>query len=343
MTSTALQSPKNGSPSPKGGAGPRRWLPIVFKLGVSVALVAVLLNAVGAERALAHMTGVDGVWFVAALAVGFFQIVICSERWRGVLDVIGAAIGHKAAFVYWYIGAFFNQTLPSSVGGDVMRGYLAYKDGLGFAPVLSSLVLERLVTVLGLVLLVATMTPFVAHTFTGGAWFAGAVWAALGLALGGVVVLMVLDRLPRGLSRFKVVRGVSVLAGDARALLLSPGPALRVMAWSVLGHVNLSLVAFALIQGLGLEVTLLECLTLFPAVMLLQTIPISLAGWGVREAAAVVLFQLVGVDKDGALALSLLFGVVMALVSLPGVVPWVLSGRRSLKDAEAFAARAEEA
>ncbi|MBD3660643.1 MAG: hypothetical protein HUJ11_00335, partial [Arenibacter algicola] len=47
--------------------------------------------------------------------------------------------------------------------------------------------------------------------------------------------------------------------------------------------------------------------------------------------------------EESALALSLMFGVVMALVSLPGVVPWVLSGRRSLRDAEAFAERAEDA
>ena len=119
----------------KSSSSPRKWVGIVFKLGVSVALVAVLLNAVGAESALARITDVDGLWFAAALGVGLFQIVICSERWRGVLDVIGARLSPKRAFVYWYIGAFFNQTLPSSVGGDVVRGYLAYKDGLGFAPV----------------------------------------------------------------------------------------------------------------------------------------------------------------------------------------------------------------
>lgn len=315
---------------------------MAFKLGVSVALVAVLLNAVGAREALARIADVDGGWLAAALAVGLLQIVICSERWRGVLDVIDAPISPRRAFVYWYIGAFFNQTLPSSVGGDVVRGYLAYKDGLGFAPVLSSLVLERVVTVLGLVFLVAAFTPFVAHTFQGGAWFEGAVWLALALALGGTAVLMLFDRLPESLARFKAVRGLAVLAGDARALLLKPRPALRVLAWSVLGHVNLTLVAFFLIQGLGLEVGLLECLVLFPAVLMVQTLPISLAGWGVREGAAVALFQMVGVPGEGALALSILFGVVMALVSLPGVVPWIMSGKRNLHEAEDFASRVEQ-
>lgn len=110
--------------------------------------MAVLLKAVGAQDALARLSSVDPAWLTLAAAVAFFQILICSERWRGVLAAIEARLSIKDSFVFWYVGAFFNQTLPSAVGGDVVRGYMAYKSGLGFAPVLSSLLLERVATVL---------------------------------------------------------------------------------------------------------------------------------------------------------------------------------------------------
>jgi len=264
---------------------------------------------------------------------------------RRVVRRLEAHLSIKDAFVFWYIGAFFNQTLPSAVGGDAVRGYLAYKGGIGFAPVLSSLVIERVVTVLALVLLVAGLTPFAAAQLSdvsgGATWFQNAVWLALVGALGGCALLMVMVRLPSALTRFRIVRGVVVLAVDARRTLLHPGYAARALGWSLLGHANLSVVIYFLARALGIDVGLLACMVLFPPVLLAQIVPISLAGWGVREGAVVALFGLVGVAADGALALSILYGLVMAVTSVPGVVLWLGSGRRSLKNAEAFAAKAD--
>lgn len=313
--------------------------------------MAVLLKAVGAQDALARLSSVDPAWLTLAAAVAFFQILICSERWRGVLAAIEARLSIKDSFVFWYVGAFFNQTLPSAVGGDVVRGYMAYKSGLGFAPVLSSLLLERVATVLALVLLVAGLTPFVLPELTavagGAAWFQRVVWLALAAALGGTALLMVLDRLPTGrlaaLTRFRIVQGLVVLAVDTRRTLLHPGYAVRALGWSFLGHINLSLVVYLLARALGIDVTFMMCLVLFPPVLLVQIIPVSLAGWGVREGAVVALFALAGVAADGALALSILYGVVMAFISMPGVLFWLASGRRSLKNAEAFAVKADAA
>lgn len=320
-----------------------RWLGAAFKLVVSIALVAVLLRAVGAGDAVARLRSVDPAWLALALAVALFQVLICAERWRGVLAAIGARLPFKDAFVFWYIGAFFNQTLPSSVGGDAVRGYLAFKRGMSFAQVLSSLVLERVATVLALVVLVAALTPFVAGDLQGGEWFQRAVWLVLAAALGGTALMMGMDRLPVKLTRFRLARALVILAGDARRALLHPAHAIRAMGWSFLGHVNLSLVAYLLARAVGVEVGLMDCLVLFPPVLLAQIIPVSLAGWGVREGAMVALFALAGVAAQDALAISILFGLSMALTSLPGVLLWLANGRRTLKDAEAFAAKADAA
>ena len=70
----------------------------------------------------------------------------------------------------------------------------------------------------------------------------------------------------------------------------------------------------------------MDCIVLFPPALLVTTLPISIAGWGVRELAMVAVFALVGVPADGASVLSILFGLLDALISLPGGVLWVLSG-----------------
>ena len=83
---------------------------------------------------------------------------------------------------------------------------------------------------------------------------------------------------------------------------------------------------FFLAQSIGVAVTVLDCLVLMPPVILITTIPISIAGWGVRESAMVAIFGFISVVQEDAIALSLLFGLVNAVVSLPGGLLWILNG-----------------
>ena len=62
-----------------------------------------------------------------------------------------------------------------------------------------------------------------------------------------------------------------------------------------------------------------------------MTLPISIAGWGVREQAMVTAFALIGVPGEGALALSILFGLIALLFGLPGGVVWLMSADRKIE------------
>ncbi|MFC1673648.1 lysylphosphatidylglycerol synthase transmembrane domain-containing protein [Pseudomonadota bacterium] len=315
----------------------RRWLGLSLKLAISMSLVWLLLDAVGAGEAWARMRTADPAWLSFALAMSFLQGLICALRWQAVLRAIDATLGLWRALKFWYIGAFFNQTLPSSVGGDVVRGYFAYKDGLSLPQVLNSLFLDRAATVLALVVLVTVMTPFVAGDLEGGAWFQRAVWLALVVALAGLVIVMVMDRLPQGLAKYRVVKALHLLAVDSRRVLLHPFSGTQLMAWSLIGHVNLALVMWSLFRALGVEVSVLDCTVLFLPVLLAQILPISVAGWGVREGAMVAMFTLAGVPGDASVAASILFGIVFIVSSMPGAALWLATGKRSRAEAEAFA------
>ncbi len=64
--------------------------------------------------------------------------------------------------------------------------------------------------------------------------------------------------------------------------------------------------------------TVLQSIALIPLVQLATTMPISIGGWGVREAGMVGLLAMIGVPKAAALLLSIQLGLVVTLVSLPG-------------------------
>ena len=93
---------------------------------------------------------------------------------------------------------------------------------------------------------------------------------------------------------------------------------------ALIGHVNLALLVWVLGLGLALPVTLTDCLVLVPPVVLVATLPISIAGWGAREVAMITLFGLIGIPATQATALSVLFGLSTLLIALPGGLLWLL-------------------
>ncbi|MCI5209923.1 MAG: hypothetical protein D3910_14265 [Candidatus Electrothrix sp. ATG2] len=88
---------------------------------------------------------------------------------------------------------------------------------------------------------------------------------------------------------------------------------------SILIHLFSMGTFFLLGQGVGLTFPIQIYLVLVPPVILLTLLPISLAGWGVREGAMVAFFLLIGAEKSQVLTFSLLYGLVAVIASLPGL------------------------
>jgi uncharacterized membrane protein YbhN (UPF0104 family) len=86
---------------------------------------------------------------------------------------------------------------------------------------------------------------------------------------------------------------------------------------------------FATGWALGLRYDLVTYFVIVPPAILLTVIPISLAGWGIREGVMVTLFAMIGADKAAVLALSILYGLTLIIVSLPGFVMYLSARQRS--------------
>jgi hypothetical protein len=92
---------------------------------------------------------------------------------------------------------------------------------------------------------------------------------------------------------------------------------------------------FTIARSLGMELDFQLFLVAMPPVFLLTFIPVSLAGWGIREGAMVGIFLLVGADKDHILAVSIVYGLILIVSSLPGGLFWLNSKHHSEAKAEA--------
>ncbi|MDX9859721.1 MAG: lysylphosphatidylglycerol synthase transmembrane domain-containing protein [Rhodospirillales bacterium] len=320
----------------------KKWLLLIPKILVSAALIMFVVSRADLTAVEDRALQMAPEMLLLAALVFLVQYVVCAVRWRAALVPLGARISFFRVLRLLYIGTFFHQTLPASVGGDAVRTYLVYRDGVGLRAAISAIMLERLATVAGLVLVVALVQP----AFRVRAGEAAAAWlgpvAMIGLAavVGGTALLALLDRTPPSWRRGRLMAALANLAVDTRTVFFSPGPALRILGWAALGHANLVLSVFVLARGLGLDVGLIDCAALFLPVLLVTALPISVAGWGVREGSMVYAFGLIGVAAADAVVLSVLYGFLALVLALPGGVVWLATGARAA-DVAARLAEAE--
>ena len=320
----------------------KKWLGLTLKVSVSGALIWFVLSKIDLSSAKDRALDVAPEMLLFATMLFLVQAVIAGARWKVVLSAIGAPLPFIDSFKIYYIGLFFNQTLPSSVGGDAVRMYIAKRAGVPLGASINSVLLERGALVIALVLIVTAMQPYFMTRVPDDqeGLILTSVAVLFVLMVVGLIVLMNLDRLPSRYSHWRVVRGLAMLASDSRLVFLSPQWASKILAWSLVGHVNVTLSIYILALGLKLDVSMLDCLALFPPVMLATTLPISIAGWSVREGAMVAAFGLIGVSQEGAVVLSLLAGILAIVASLPGGIIWLMSGYRR-KDIETETAAVE--
>lgn len=297
---------------------------LTLKVLLSGGLIWFLFQNVDTDMAVARVQEM-AIWPLA-ITVGLFvfQALVANLRWLIALRAIEAPMPFWRALAILYIGIFFNQTLPSSVGGDAVRMYKTYKAGLPLSAAINGVMLDRIATVVALVLVVLVLQPFLVVRVEDPMMQLVIPLLTAG-AVGGVVVLMLLDRMPETFHRWKVVRGMAYLAADTRRLFLSPRWAPLSIGISAFGHVNISIAVYFLARALGIEITVLDCVMFIPLVILVTTLPISIAGWGVREGAMVGALALIGVPGESSLVLSIMMGLVAVLVSLPGGIVFLVT------------------
>jgi glycosyltransferase 2 family protein len=299
-----------------------------IKAAISVTLIGILLRQQNLS-ALGHQIAMINEWSLlfAALILCVLTVTLVF-RWTAVLKALGVPTGLRTTFPLVIIGQFFSQVLPSGVGGDIARTWLARNSGMQLSVAVSSIAVDRLSGLLALFILVTAALP-ISEKYLSANLLSGTV---LLLVTGyfGFLAIFFVDRLPRALDRFKVAQTVRQIGIDVRATLLGSRTGIIILAYSLANQIGCVFMVFVLSKGLDMTVDFSACLFVVPLANLLQTLPLSIAGWGVRESFLVTTFGLFGGSSGPSLALSIIFGFLSLVVSLPGGMVWLLYNRKKI-------------
>jgi len=297
----------------------------LLKIALSLVLIAIVVRAFDVRGVAAQFMKVDAATLLLAVAVALAIALLHTGRWLAVIGAGNHRLDFRTALQVVLIGHFFNQVLPSSVGGDAMRVWCAYRAGLGFGIAAATVIIDRVLTLVSLLLLAAAGLPWLFDIVLDpvARWALSTVICA---GLAGFAAFLAIVRLPRFARRWRALRPLLELAALARKVIFHARYALPVILLSVLSFVGFAVIVFYLARAMQLDVTLIDCVLLVPPVILVTVVPVSIAGWGVREGAMVVAFGFLNVPASAAFAVSVLFGITLAVASLPGSLLWWLGG-----------------
>jgi uncharacterized membrane protein YbhN (UPF0104 family) len=306
----------------------RAWLLTILKVALSSLAVGIVVSTVDLSSAW-RRAATQNFWLVlAAAGITVLQIVIGGLRWHLVLRRLGVQAELRESLRLFYIAAFFNACLWGAISGDIVRAWLSSRNRGSTSAIVLSVVLDRIAALAGVAVLVLATAPLLMAR----AGFGAIALLPLGVAaagLGGVGLVAGLDRLPAAWQRHRAARFLHGLGSATGAVFLNAA-AVPVLGLAVLAQVAMAVAAYAVSASLAIDLTVLDCLVLMQPVALITALPISIGGWGAREAAVIGFFGLVGVPAGAGLVLSVQIGVLTILASLPGGVLWLLLRSKSI-------------
>jgi glycosyltransferase 2 family protein len=266
-------------------------------VGVSASILAVILSRIPAEELLGRVKAGSPVYLAAALLLVGLVLVLVALRWRLLANWLGLAVPVGLAVRAVFLGAFGNQVLPSTLGADLVRGYMLVRHSAPIRRVAASVIADRLFGLFALCLLLALFNPVLPQL---PAPYAGLVAPGAVLASGAALLVFLLA----------FTEGVRL---DARPLAGSLVLGLAIHALAVL-------IAALAARAYGVESSPGVWVSIIPLSLLASAVPVTIAGWGVREASIILLAAPLGVPPAEALLVSLTIGVLNVVASLPGAL-----------------------
>jgi uncharacterized protein (TIRG00374 family) len=296
---------------------------LLLKIVLSVLLFAFVIAKVSPRHVWVTMRSADPMLLGLAALLFLLSGLVGSWLWGRLLRARGVRIPYSKAASYYFVGLFFNNFLPSNVGGDITRISDASKHADHVSSVFSATLMERLIGVvaIGFLAVGASFAAINRFHLVAVAWITLAVFlvaVAVFLSIFHRGILDVFARPFRAVGAVRVERALVRILDDLHGFRDEKGALVAAFAASTFVQISRIYVHYLVGLALGVEISLAYYFVFVPVLAALISLPISLNGIGVREGAAVVLFQLAGLTREQSFSIPFLTYVISVLISLLG-------------------------
>lgn len=264
--------------------------------------------------------GAEVKYIIFAIILQLISTSLAAYRWSLIMKALHFDQTFSFYLASYFKGAFFNQALPGSIGGDAVRGLELGSMGYSKKEAFFGIFIDRIVGLAGLLVLNLGANLVSGDILPG--WLFHLINTICVGGISGFLILSLLRKVP-WFKRYRVTRLFADLSHRFRQVYANKKAIFHQLGLSIIIHFLSVFSLFELAQAVGVDLPLGLFLVTVPPVFLLTLIPISLAGWGVRESAMVGIFILVGASKELILSVSILYGVMLIIASIPGLFVWL--------------------
>jgi glycosyltransferase 2 family protein len=320
----APAAPEISSPRPKV------WQRPAFRIAGSTIILILLFTILPAKQIVAAVKRIPPVLGLGLLCAYLGLHLLGVVKWRILINSAGANLGIFAATRCYYGGLFGNVFLPSLVGGDVVRGGMAFFYSRSKSAIVLGSLMDRVQDVLGLatitaigVLLLPGTLDYRTHKIF---------WMLTGiLVLGGVLCLAAIVAMPARKLPFKARRLMAKLRRGVRSMYRRPAKMILAFILGMGLQVSQVAINFWLGEATGLHISPTLWLFAWPLAKISALLPVTQGGIGVRDAALIGLLAPFGIAPASAAAVSLTFqAIVLAGGLIAGFIAFLL-GRYARK------------
>jgi glycosyltransferase 2 family protein len=314
----------------------RRYLMTALKVIVSVALLALLFSRVDGARLWAGARQASLPWLAAALCLWTLNVAAATWRWHLLLEAQDVRMPRRRLFGSFLVANFFGNFLPSNIGGDVIRIRDTAPAAQSTTLAATVVLVDRGLGLMGLVL-IAAMGASMAVGMHGQrvlpiwpSWLWAGFLVATAVAVPAMYAPERLGRMLKPLTFLHpewVGRQIQQLTDALGRFREKPSSLIGCFAGAVLVQALVVGFYLAVVYALKIPVTASDLAVIVPLSIVVQMLPVSVNGFGVREATFSFYFTRVGLPIESAVLLSLVAAGLTMIHSLSGAAVYVTRKR----------------
>ena len=289
----------------------------VLRASVSIGLLCGLAWWLDLGTVVSRLVEMRPGWVLLAFTISVMQVAVLAWRWRFTAGCLGVDLSYTTAWREYYLSIFLNQVLPGGVVGDVSRAWRQARVQTRLrepgGPAVRAVIFERLsaqavMTTVGVVSLLAL--PVTVNR--------GSRLVLFGASAVAVLIVIAMVVWIRRQSSVQSLAGQVLADLDSAHLSGAVFAAQLVSAAIVVGTYLATYVTAA--RAVGIDTQLSVLLPLVAPVLMTMLIPVTVAGWGLREGAAAVLWGAVGLTAADGVLVSVAYGLLVLIGTLPGAL-----------------------
>ncbi len=257
-------------------------------------------------------------YLLLALAFSISLIFLQAWRWMNIAKILSINIPYRKSVVAVWAGHSINNLLPTATAGDLVRSYTLKYDhnhknkwtwiGAFFSEKYSAATTALLIAAISLTTSISDKLPTLLIALV--------IFLVTALVITPFGVTRLISLLK--LNKIKLINYIyEINTQFSNSFQHKNG--MRAFIISFLINIVMCLVFYIITTGLNVQITFAQCLFVVPMFTLLASLPISYAGWGIRELSCVALLQYFGVSIENAVLVSVLYGLVQLASCLPGI------------------------